>query len=109
MGFCVSTLELGVPCPSHKFDLPPRRPRGPGDAEQRQSLNMAAHKLGHWAPAPPRTSQQAKALAGSRQDVVAYGGRAALALGALGVVYGDIGTSPLYTEQVIFDSYHATA
>ena len=32
-----------------------------------------------------------------------------LALGALGVVYGDIGTSPLYTEQVIFGSYEATA
>ena len=36
-----------------------------------------------------------------------------LALGALGVVYGDIGTSPLYTEQVIFtqhaDAAHATA
>ena len=31
-----------------------------------------------------------------------------LALGALGVVYGDIGTSPLYTEQVIFTS-HASA
>ena len=32
-----------------------------------------------------------------------------LVLGALGVVYGDIGTSPLYTEQVIFTQYHATA
>ena len=35
-----------------------------------------------------------------------------LALGALGVVYGDLGTSPLYTEQVIFtqhaDAAHAT-
>jgi KUP system potassium uptake protein len=31
-----------------------------------------------------------------------------LALGALGVVYGDIGTSPLYTEQVIF-TQHANA
>ncbi len=29
-------------------------------------------------------------------------GLAALALGAIGVVYGDIGTSPLYTMQVIF-------
>ncbi len=28
---------------------------------------------------------------------------------ALGVVYGDIGTSPLYTEQTIFSSYRATA
>ncbi len=35
-------------------------------------------------------------------DVVAHAGRAVLALGALGVVYGDIGTSPLYAEQVTF-------
>jgi KUP system potassium uptake protein len=41
--------------------------------------------------------------------VIAHAGRAVLALGALGVVYGDIGTSPLYTEQVIFGSYRATA
>jgi KUP system potassium uptake protein len=30
------------------------------------------------------------------------GGQAALALGALGVVFGDIGTSPLYTVQTLF-------
>src|SRR5262249_27136441 len=29
--------------------------------------------------------------------------RAALAIGALGVVFGDIGTSPLYTEQTVFN------
>lgn len=29
--------------------------------------------------------------------------KAALALAALGVVYGDIGTSPLYTIKAIFD------
>jgi K+ transporter len=29
--------------------------------------------------------------------------RAALSLAALGVVYGDIGTSPLYTIKAIFD------
>src|ERR1700730_8014858 len=29
--------------------------------------------------------------------------RGALELGALGVVFGDIGTSPLYTVQTIFD------
>ena len=29
-------------------------------------------------------------------------GRAALMLGALGVVYGDIGTSPLYAVQTVF-------
>jgi len=31
-----------------------------------------------------------------------HGGAAALTLGALGVVYGDIGTSPLYTIKEIF-------
>jgi KUP system potassium uptake protein len=30
-------------------------------------------------------------------------GQAALSLGALGVVFGDIGTSPLYTEQTVFN------
>ncbi|HEY1705802.1 MAG TPA: potassium transporter Kup [Trebonia sp.] len=30
-------------------------------------------------------------------------GQAALTLGALGVVFGDIGTSPLYTMQTVFD------
>ncbi|MFZ5537720.1 MAG: potassium transporter Kup [Pseudomonadota bacterium] len=33
-------------------------------------------------------------------------GRAALALGALGVVYGDIGTSPLYTIKEVFAPSH---
>jgi KUP system potassium uptake protein len=31
------------------------------------------------------------------------GARAALALGALGVVFGDLGTSPLYTVQTVFN------
>jgi KUP system potassium uptake protein len=34
------------------------------------------------------------------------GAIAALTLGALGVVYGDIGTSPLYTLQLIFEGGH---
>jgi KUP system potassium uptake protein len=33
-------------------------------------------------------------------------GFAALALGALGVVFGDIGTSPLYAVQSIFSADH---
>ena len=40
--------------------------------------------------------------------MVAHASKAVLALGALGIVYGDIGTSPLYTMQVIFQS-HAEA
>jgi KUP system potassium uptake protein len=48
-------------------------------------------------------------VADSERDVIARAGRAVLVLGALGVVYGDIGTSPLYTEPVIFTPYRATA
>jgi KUP system potassium uptake protein len=55
------------------------------------------------------TRKRFEALADSNRDVIAHAGRAVLALGALGVVYGDIGTSPLYTEQAIFSSYKATA
>ena len=85
---------------------------------QKANFNESAHKLGYLAP-PSSTSaheqesdaarRRFEALADSDRDVIAHAGRAALALGALGVVYGDIGTSPLYTEQVIFSSYRATA
>jgi KUP system potassium uptake protein len=84
---------------------------------RRRTLNEAAHKLGHWqvsqppAPAEPNGSSAAAKLDPER-DVVAHGSRIVLALGALGVVYGDLGTSPLYTEQVIFakhaDAAHTT-
>ena len=82
----------------------------------RRSINEAAHKLGYWAPPDvsahdeesEATRRRFEALADSQRDVIAHAGRAVLALGALGVVYGDIGTSPLYTEQVIFSSYKAT-
>ena len=83
----------------------------------RRSFNEAAHKLGYWAPPAvsahdeesEATRRRFEALADSQRDVIAHAGRAVLVLGALGVVYGDIGTSPLYTEQVIFSSYKATA
>ncbi len=85
-----------------------RRPTG------RQSLNMAAHKLA-YRPLPGSSDDDTisarsrfAALASSDHDVVPHAARMVLVLGALGVVYGDIGTSPLYTEQVIFSSYHAT-
>jgi KUP system potassium uptake protein len=34
---------------------------------------------------------------------------AALTLAAVGIVYGDIGTSPLYTLKTIFDPVHGLA
>ena len=45
--------------------------------------------------------------AGDRGDILSVSrraaGQAALTLGALGVVFGDIGTSPLYTVQTLFN------
>ncbi len=81
----------------------------------RRTFNEAAHKLGDWPmrPAPVREPQgpsdALKAASDSERDVVAHASRAVLALGALGIVYGDIGTSPLYTEQVIFTAHRQAA
>jgi KUP system potassium uptake protein len=101
-------LKVGVD-PDDKM-RPPSRPR-------KQIYNEAAHKLGYWAPPDgdgrDADSDEARTrfeeLADYHRDVISDAGRAVLALGALGVVYGDIGTSPLYTEQAIFSNYHATA
>jgi KUP system potassium uptake protein len=103
---------------AHKVDHDVREDgRAPSQARERRRYDEAAHKLGYWAPpavsaheeASEATRRRFEALADSQRDVIAHAGKAALALGALGVVYGDIGTSPLYTEQVIFGSYKATA
>jgi KUP system potassium uptake protein len=85
---------------------------------RKRPLHEAAHKLGDRTlpPQGPTEGPEAEAarrrfeaLSDTRRDVVAHAGKAALALGALGVVYGDIGTSPLYAEQAIFTNYRATA
>ncbi|WP_445148098.1 potassium transporter Kup [Baekduia sp. Peel2402] len=44
--------------------------------------------------------------AGGHSHAVHAGGAAALTLGALGVVFGDIGTSPLYALQTVFAADH---
>jgi KUP system potassium uptake protein len=79
----------------------------------RRNFNMAAHKLGYWpvAPAPSRNadSAQVKAKAEQERDIVAQAGGLVLALGALGVVFGDLGTSPIYTEHVIFTNHASVA
>ncbi len=87
----------------------------PGHGPKR-SFNEAAHKLSSWQVRPQEAPQKSGIelqAVDSERDVVAHGKKAVLALGALGVVYGDIGTSPLYTEQVIFtqhaDAAHASA
>ncbi|MDQ6818812.1 MAG: KUP/HAK/KT family potassium transporter [Actinomycetota bacterium] len=98
---------------AHK--LPPEKTDGASSGAKpgaRRSFNEAAHKLGYWpvSPAPRSTGNGASfsAQADEERDVVAHASRTVLALGALGVVFGDIGTSPLYAEQVIFTK-HANA
>ena len=92
--------------------------RSGGKAGHRRVYHEAAHKLGYFGPPASARDQQPETeeakrrfaeLADYHRDVIAQAGRLALALGALGVVYGDIGTSPLYTDQAIFTNYHATA
>ncbi len=83
----------------------------------KRTFNEAAHKLGYWRPETlsekdeesEAVRKRFEALKDNQRDVVADAGKAVLALGALGVVYGDIGTSPLYTEQVIFTTHKAAA
>jgi KUP system potassium uptake protein len=103
---------------AHKSEPAQRDESGQGPANGvKRTYNEAAHKLGYVAPPAPRAHEQETeatrkrfaALADSDRDVIAHAGRAVLVLGALGVVYGDIGTSPLYTEQAIFSSYKATS
>lgn len=73
-----------------------------------RSLNEAAHKFKTAVEPPAKPPKPPPRSFDTERDVVRHTGRAVLVLGALGVVYGDIGTSPLYTEQVIFTS-HANA
>ena len=82
---------------------------------KRRSFNEAAHKLGpalsYRAPVAEEADSDATQdpVVERDRDVIAHASRAVLALGALGVVYGDIGTSPLYTEQFIFTQPHGAA
>jgi KUP system potassium uptake protein len=96
---------------AHKLPATRVEPDGPGS--RHRSLNEAAHKLEHLAVregrARPLEVEQPQFAPDEERDVLPGAGRLVLALGALGVVYGDIGTSPLYTEQVIFTTNRAAA
>ncbi len=72
---------------------------------QRRVLHEAAHKLEAPAGAPDKPAKPPPRVFEADRDVVAHAGRMVLAVGALGVVFGDLGTSPLYTEQVVFTAH----
>ena len=90
------------------------RSTGADRGASQRNFNEAAHKLGYWpvtqSARPQREpSDVLRAATDDDRDVVAHAGKAVLALGALGIVYGDIGTSPLYTEQFIFTAHRNAA
>ena len=103
---------------AHKMDAPPTDGAAPSangpKTGVKRNFNEAAHKLGYWpVTVEPRKkdntpSAAIRAAADDERDVVAHAGKLILALGALGIVYGDLGTSPLYTVQTIF-TQHADA
>jgi KUP system potassium uptake protein len=66
---------------------------------------MSEENASHPAAAPPA----AHAPHGGAHSGHASGNLLALAIGALGVVYGDVGTSPLYTIKECFAPGHGVA
>jgi KUP system potassium uptake protein len=93
--------------PAQRSDRPAVPAADDGVAPRRRSFNEAAHKLPQTLPRRYSTDdheiEHDEPLEHDDDgDVIAHASRAVLALGALGVVYGDLGTSPLYTEQVTF-------
>ena len=75
----------------------------------RPPTSSATRRLGPLRPRAGRPLGGPQAAQDDERDVVAHAGRAVLALGALGIVFGDIGTSPLYTEQFIFTAHRNAA
>jgi KUP system potassium uptake protein len=105
---------------AHKSESPPADGTGAGRAATdgrtgvKRNFNEAAHKLGYWpvTQTPRREtgpSAAIQAAADDERDVVAHASKLILALGALGIVYGDLGTSPLYTMQTIFTQHREAA
>ena len=76
---------------SSRGTLPPPR--------SREGLLMSSSTVSPGSPAPAAETR-------SRTRAVPSGRRCALVLAALGVVFGDIGTSPLYALQTVFSIDH---
>jgi KUP system potassium uptake protein len=76
----------------------PRPGPGPADPEAEAAATVEAPAVDSAVPAPA-----AGGPSGRRAHPAAHGaGIVGLAVGALGVVFGDIGTSPLYALQTVF-------
>ena len=72
-------------------------------------VSMAATEGALAAPSRARRAKADVAAGHEEAGRSTRWGATALSLGALGVVYGDIGTSPLYTVQLLFSGDHPMA
>ena len=72
-------------------------------------VSMAATEGALAAPSRARRAKADVAVGHEEAGRSTRWGATALSLGALGVVYGDIGTSPLYTVQLLFSGDHPMA
>src|SRR5579875_3406139 len=78
---------------------PDGKARQPGPHKPKRIYHEAAHKLGYWGateddgedPESEEAQRRFAELADYHRDVIADAGRFVLVLGALGVVYGDLG------------------
>jgi len=71
-------------------------------------MNSSSTDPDHSAPAEPAGEKPAEP-AGESNSHIGKAGLGAMMVGALGVVYGDIGTSPLYALRECFSGPHAVA
>ena len=85
----------GLPSETTASEKAPDEVASPSGEEQEPGVSESGHNEdGHAGDAGPRGRRS--------RSPAATAGIAALVLGALGVVYGDIGTSPLYAVQTVF-------
>ena len=81
----------------------------PASTSQPRRSRQGDEHAEHPAPACAAAPRAPTLRTGSRRPRPRRRARGHLSVGALGVVYGDIGTSPLYTVQLIFSGDHPMA
>jgi KUP system potassium uptake protein len=81
------------------------KPPSEGRGSQPEKAN-AASPSASAERSPPRSGDRGAHRKDAHEGPAHHGSRAALVLGAIGVVYGDIGTSPLYALRECF--HHST-
>jgi KUP system potassium uptake protein len=94
------------PSPERPADDRAQAPDGAPDARDAGAPNATTGEASELAVPTVDPASEHPPESAVRRRTVAKTSVAALTLGALGVVFGDIGTSPLYALQTVFTSDH---